>query len=394
MRLIAAPVVAILLLASAAQAQTDATEFDRLRAEGFDALYNIDYQTARDRFLRMTRIAPDHPAGYVYLANNLWLEYLNASRRLTTSLYTGKSFYQQDKEEDASDIRRDREFSNLIRQAITLAKARLQKKPDDAEALYYQASAKGIRAGYNVTVKRSFRRAIGDANESVQDHKQVLKVDPRYIDSYLSIGLYEYVIDSLPWVWKTLARLAGLKGSKAEGIRHLELVVRSGKYASDDARVILIGLYSNQRQMDLALETINHLASKYPRNYLFGLERAAMFYRAGRAEEGSRAFADLLKDQRVSQVAADLINYYWGEALMTKGDYQSALEKYNEVKRWARSEASLVSLAHLHAAQSLDALGKRDEAVAEYQAVLKRENVFDSHKQASEYVKKPFVPAS
>ena len=41
--------------------------------------------------------------------------------------------------------------------------------------------------------------------------------------------------------------------------------------------------------------------------------------------------------------------------------------------------------------EALDALGKRDEAMAEYQVVLKRENVFDSHKLAAQYVKKPYV---
>jgi hypothetical protein len=60
-----------------------ASEFDRLRIEGFSAVYNIDYKTARERFLQMTRLAPDHPAGYVYLANNIWLETLYQSRRYT-----------------------------------------------------------------------------------------------------------------------------------------------------------------------------------------------------------------------------------------------------------------------------------------------------------------------
>ncbi|MEW6206792.1 MAG: tetratricopeptide repeat protein [Acidobacteriota bacterium] len=386
--------LAILVLASSAIAQSPAADLDRLRVEGFDAVYNLDYKSARERFLQMTRLAPDHPAGYLYLANNLWLDYLNSTRRLSTSLYTGQSFYQQDKEEDASDIRRDREFGNLIRQAILVAQERLKKNPSDAEALYYQASALGIRAGYYVTVKRSFRRAIGDANESVVLHRKVIKHDPDYVDSYLSIGLYEYVIDSLPWVWRTLARLAGLKGSKKEGIRHLEMVVERGKYAPDDARVVLIGLYSKEGRTDRALEMISQLSARYPRNYLFAIERAGLFYRAGRADEGSRVYGDLLKDAVVAQIATDLVNYQWGESLMAKGDYPSALEKYNAVKQWKQSAPDLVSLAHLHAAQSLDAMGKRAEAVAEYQAVLKRENVFDSHKRANEYVKKPFAPAS
>jgi hypothetical protein len=49
-------------------------------------------------------------------------------------------------------------------------------------------------------------------------------------------------------------------------------------------------------------------------------------------------------------------------------------------------------MAHLRAGQSLDAVGKREAALAEYDTVLKRENVYDSRKLASQYSKKPFVP--
>jgi hypothetical protein len=63
------------------------------------------------------------------------------------------------------------------------------------------------------------------------------------------------------------------------------------------------------------------------------------------------------------------------------------------VKRWPKAAPELVSLSFLHAGQALDALGKRDEALVEYQMVLKRENVFDSHKLASEYLKKAYATA-
>jgi len=369
-------------------------EFERLRTEGFDAVYSLDYKTARDRFLQMTRLAPDHPAGYVYLANNLWLETLYQGRRLTTSVYTGGSFYVQEKEDqDKFDQKRDREFNDLIRQALAATKARLLKNPKDVEALYYNASALGIRAAYATSVKRSFTRSIGDANDSIKIQRQVIKLDPEYVDAYLSIGLYEYVIDSLPFGWRLLARFAGLKGSKTKGIEHLELTAKSGKYAADDARVVLLGLYSKENQLDRALETISYLVNKYPRNYLFGVERAAMLYRTGRPDEGARAFADLLKDDRVAGQTLDLVNFQWGESLLASQDYAAAIARYKEVQRWPKSDPGLVSLAHLHVGEALDALGKRDEAMVEYQMVLKRENIFDSHKLAGQYVKKPYVAA-
>ncbi|HKQ07349.1 MAG TPA: tetratricopeptide repeat protein [Blastocatellia bacterium] len=403
MRAVPILLISLLVLASAGTAQPAASatakpaavnvaEFDRVRQEGNDALYNMDYATARERYTQMTKLAPNHPAGYVYLANNLWLELLNQSRRLTTSTYTGGSFYEQDKDEDKVDPKRDREFSELIKQALAATQARLRANPKDAEALYYQASAYGLRAGYDTTVKRSFVRAMGDANDSIAIQKKVLKADPDYVDAYMSIGLYEYVIDSLPFGWRLLARVAGLKGSKQKGIEHLELVTQKGKYAADDARVLLIGIYTKEHKPERALEIISQLAAKYPRNYLFGIERATMLYQMKRADEGSGVYAELLKDPRIAAQATDLVNYQWGESLVASGDHAAALERFNAVARWPKSDEDLISMAHLHAGQALDALGKREAAVAEYQIVLKRGNVYDSHKQAMQYVKKPYAP--
>jgi len=375
--------------AAPAEAAPPVSEFDRLGAEGNAALYNLDYAGARQIFQKMTDLGPDRPAGYVYLANNLWLETLNANRRLSSSLYSSDSFYAQSAESDKTDQKRDREFNGLIKQAVAAAVAIQVKDPRNTEGLYYNAAALGLRAAYSATVGRSFRRAIGDANDSILLYKKLLKVDPTYYDAYLSIGLYEYIVGSLPLGWKILARLAGLKGSKERGIEHLETVAQQGKYTNDDARVVLIGIYGREHKLDKALGVISYLSDKYPRNYLFGVERAAMLYRASRKDEGQHAFAELLKDQRTSQAAADLVNYQWGEALMASGDHAGAAEHYRRVIGWAKSDPGLVSLSHLHMGQALDAAGKRQEAIAEYKIVLQRENIFDSHERARQGIKGP-----
>lgn len=368
--------------------------FERLREEGNEALYNLDYETAAERFKRMTELAPDHPAGFVYLANTMWLETLYQSRRLSASLYSGGSFYIQRGDSDKIDPKRDRRFNALIKQALAISARRLEKDSKDAEALYYQAAAFGTRAGYGASVARSFTRAIGDANDSVVLMKKVLKIDPNYTDAYLNIGFYEYVIDSLTFGWRLLARVAGLKGSKKRGIEHLELVAKSGKRASDDAQVVLLGVYTRESQYERALEIIGQLATRYPGNYLFGIERAAMLMRLGRKDQGQTAFAELLKNDQADRAVNDLINYQWAEGLFTLKEYAAALERYTAVVRWAKSDPGLVSLAHLNAGRALDAMGKRSQALTEYQAVLKRENVFDSHDQATQFIKAPYSPRS
>ncbi|MEW6130133.1 MAG: tetratricopeptide repeat protein [Acidobacteriota bacterium] len=377
--------------AATASAASTAAEFDRLRFSGNDAVYNMDYKFAANTFQQMVKLIPDHPAGYIYLANNMWLEWLNANRRLSTSLYSGGSFYNQDAEEDKFDPKRDKEFQDLIKKAIEVAKARLAANPKDVEALYYQGAAQGLRAAYTVTVKRSFRKAIGDANGSVKIQKQVVKLDPNYTDAYLSIGVYEYTVDNLSFFWRTLARVVGIRGSKKKGIEYLESVTQKGKFTADDARVVLIGVYSREKQPEKSLELISYLSKKYPRNYLFGIERATMLYQRNRGAEGAQVFSELLKDERTASLVTDLINYQWAESLMKTGETAAAVDHYKEVIKWAKSEKSLVSQAHLRLGQALDTLGKRDEAVAQYQTVLKRENIFDSHKQAKAYIEKPFV---
>jgi tetratricopeptide (TPR) repeat protein len=381
----------ILAITNGFGAPEGAAEFDRLRAEGFDAIFNLDYGKARERFRQMVKMWPDHPAGYLYLANSIWLEALYERHRLLSSFYVSRSFYAQGS--DRTDSGRGREFNELIKKALDAAASRLRKNPKDAEALYYQASALGLRAAYEASVLRAFTRAIGDANDSILLHKQVLKLDQNYIDAELSIGLYEYIIDTLPFGWRMLARVAGLKGSKRGGIARLEKVASRGKYAADDARVVLIGLYTAERDFRRALELIEALANKYPRNYLFRIERGRALYRLGQFEEGARQFEALLADQQISGLAADLINYQWGEALFEAGKYSEAIQRYKLVKVWPKSDKDLISLSHLRSGQALDALGHRQQAVVEYRAVLGRENVYDSHERARQYIKKPYAPS-
>src|ERR1044071_6151560 len=73
----------------------DQKRFDALRAEGFEALYNLDYEAARRRFREIATAFPTHPAGHELLAASLWLKTLNESRRLQASLYNTEGVYKE-----------------------------------------------------------------------------------------------------------------------------------------------------------------------------------------------------------------------------------------------------------------------------------------------------------
>src|ERR1700755_2538502 len=133
----------------------DRKRFDELRKEGFDALYNLDYEGARRHFTEMTREFPNHPAGYQFLAAGLWLRTLNESRRLQASLYNNQGFYKEDKN-DKTEVNSAAEFKELTRRTKEICENRLVRDPKDVDALYYLGASEGLKAAWGSMVERSF----------------------------------------------------------------------------------------------------------------------------------------------------------------------------------------------------------------------------------------------
>jgi tetratricopeptide (TPR) repeat protein len=375
--------------------------FEDLRKEGFEALYNLDYDGANRRFKELARLFPEHPAGPQFLAAALWAQTLNGSRRLQASLYSSDSFYA--KTEDKVDPRTVEQFRELTRAAKQLAESRLKRDPRDVEALYFLGAAEGLRAAFAAAVQRSFKSALGDGSRCVDHHRQVLQLDPNFHDAELTIGLYDYTVGSLPLPVKLLVSLGGVRGSKKRGLETLVRVTNEGQWARDDARALLIVLYKREKRFDEALAVSRELSARYPRNYLIKLEStdalislAAVERKGDRPDAAATAerqafniFDALLRD-RASAPVYDLIHFQYGEALFQAGQWERAAKEFLAVPKVNGAEQGLVTMAHLRAAQSLDLLSKRNEALAHYRIVLARPDVYNAHEEAKRGLREPY----
>jgi hypothetical protein len=378
---------------------------EELRAAGFDALYNLDYETARKNFKEIVRLFPDHPAGPQFLAATLWAQTLNESRRLQSSLYNTESFYAQ--KEDKPDPRMVEEFRDLTRTAAQLAKARLRRNPKDVEALYFLGATEGLKAAFATAVQRSFMSALSDGSSSVDRHRDVIKLDPNFHDAELTIGLYDYVVGSLPAPVKLLASIIGTRGSKKRGLLTIERVASEGSFARDDARALLIVLFKREKRYEEALAISRELGTKYPRNYLFKLEEADALVaiasrerEAGRIAETTRAerealavFDSLLHDRALREAATrslDLIHFRYGEALLEANQPEGAAQEFIASANVTGASSELATMAHLNAAHAFDLAGKRNDALAHYRIVLARPDVLDAHDEAKQGLKEPY----
>lgn len=386
--------------------EAERARFEQLRIEGSQALFNLDYEDARKHFKAMADSFPNYPAGPQFLADTLWAETLYQSRRLQSSLYgDDETFYSTS--DDKVDPKIVDQFRSLTRQARVLTEARLKLYPKDVEALYFMGAIEGLKASFEEAVERRHFAALKDGQDAVDKHREVIRLDPTWHDAEITIGLYDYTVGALPLPIKIAAGVFGFRGSKKRGLLTLERVAKEGRWVPNEAKTLLIVLYTREKRYSEAVAYARELATKYPRNYLYRLEAADALVSQAALErtasptaatsasetEAFATFDSLLKDKSVRETASrqlDLIHFKYGEALMTAGQYERAAREYLASADAPAAQQGLATMAHLYAARALDLAGKRNDALAQYRAVLARPNVYDAHEHAQSGLKEAY----
>jgi hypothetical protein len=300
--------------------QDKQARLNTLRAEGYEALYNLDYDGARSRFRKMVDLAPDDPVGAECFASSLWLQQLNELWKQKATLYSSDASAGTNSRGQAE------EFRKWTRSAKLLAEARLRKNPGDIEALYFLGAAQGLEAVFAAAIERKYMAAFREGTDAVSQHREVLKLSPDFHDAELTIGLQDYVIGSLPLPAKMLAATMGVRGSKKRGLQTLERVSAQGQWARDIASFLLIDLYRREKRWADAAQMARQLSTKYPRNYLFKLQmadslaahvvtlRKAKTASAAEEKELENIFASLSRDKSFDSATRELINQRWNLA--------------------------------------------------------------------------------
>src|SRR5262249_54830464 len=150
---------------------------------------------------------------------------------------------------------------------------------------------------------------------------------------------------------------------------------------------------ARENRLDDSLGMLRQLKAEYPANYIVSIEEANTLVKLARYDEAYAAFDALLAVPRVESEAKDYVEYAYAQSLAQAGHFDRALEHYTKVWQWKSADPDLVTLARLGAGECHDALKQRREALTEYQIVLKRPDVLDSHKRAEHYTKTAYSPS-
>ncbi len=187
----------------------------------------------------------------------------------------------------------------------------------------------------------------------------------------------------------------------------LERVTKEGTWSRDDAKTLLIVLYTREKRFTDALTHARELSARYPRNYLFRLEAADALVSQAEVErkaknieaaikaerEAFATFDELLHDRSVRDTvsrALDLVHFKYGEVLLTAGEGERAAKEFLAATRVEHAEPALVTMAHLYAARAFDLAGKRVDALAQYREVLTRPDIYAAHDEAKKGLREPY----
>jgi len=340
--------------------------------EGQDAIYRLDYATAERIFQQTIAENPESPVGYGMLAITTWNQLLAASANQALDDYATPTPFTKGRTHKNvnQEIKRFREANDNL---LTVCEKILENNPKDVLALYFRGLAYENLSAEAIVITKNTGSAISNGRKAKNIHEQVLKLDPDFVDANVSIAGNEFAKATLPWSIKWLAFLVGIRGSKEQAFQKLELVSEKGKYRQLDAQVVLALLHSWKGDPRQPLVIFENLREKYPQNYLFDINLAAIYQlKFNDAQSALDIYQQLLKtlSYKAPGLHAGEVYLRIGKTHVQLREYSLALQAFNKVLEESKGEIETEPLAYFHMAQIHDEQGDKVQAMEYYRQVL------------------------
>jgi tetratricopeptide (TPR) repeat protein len=357
----------------ASDVHTNPLNRDPLVVEGYEHFYDLDYPGAIERFERFHAGHPGDPQGTVLLLEAVIFQELYRQDLLDTTFYANDGFLtgRHATEEDAN--KRDRIMA-LADETVNEANWRLEKNPNDVDALYARGWSRALKCAYVAMVERGYGSGFRLATKAKDDCARVLQLDPNYVDAKLVVGIYEYVVGALPLPFKLLIGFVGITGSKSRGLEMLTDDGKRGIVTNIEARTAIALFLRRESRYKEAIQVIRGLKANYPRDYLFWLEEANLRKDAGEGMGAVAAYREIIaanaKPGYFFQARMELTYFGFADALRGQRHYDEAAHAYEQAA-WTENVGPELKIRSLLAAgECRDLNGERQLAVKDYQAAI------------------------
>jgi tetratricopeptide (TPR) repeat protein len=369
--------LALLLASPAAARESSLTpEMDRLVMAGVDAIYRMDFDAADAAAKQAMTLNPDYPHAYLGAAATDFIRYIYGPAQ--------------------ADDRLVRSFESKTETAIVVAEKWMKTHPDDADVLLVLGSGYGIRARLALE-RHQYLKGWTNGSRSMKYIRASIKADPQEYDSYLGLGMFDYYVDTIPRFAGWLAKIM-LGGNRARGLQELAVTSEKGHFARTAAQLIQVEIFTQDafgaRNTPEAVRLMKGIRAKYPDSSMLHSAATVALYENANYDEGLREAREYLKRVKSGHYPAannGMARALIGTMLWANGEKEAGLAEFREgfvpsgaVSRWEVWN-------RVRAGQILDALGRRDEALAAYKSAYAENDAWGFRTVIKPCLSKPCV---
>jgi len=243
-------------------------------------LYDFDFSAAQATLDRLIAANPRDPLPYGFRASAYLFYELDRLGVLEGEFFSNDD-WAYDKHRKVPDPAVRAKLLQALSDTQARGEAALKANQADKDALFALCIAQGVTADYMALIDKHQFGSLSPTKRSNTYAQQLLRLDPKYYDAYVTAGFSEYVLGSLPFFVRWFVHWDGVTGSKEIGKQHLETAARDGHYLKAFARILLAIAAVREKRTADAQKIMAELSREYPRNPLFRKELAKLNERLG-----------------------------------------------------------------------------------------------------------------
>jgi hypothetical protein len=262
----------LLLLPVRAPAQdTFIPEIDR----AFERLYNFDFPGAHAILNNYIAAHPDEALPYA-VRSSVYLFYELDRLGVLESQFLTSDDRIMEKKGLGPDPGIRAAFQRAVSATETRGNRILASQPENPDALLALCISYGVVSDYTALIEKRQFGSMATAKTANAYAQRLLRLNPPRYDAYVSTGVSEYLLGSMPFFLRWFIKFDNIKGSKQEALKNLELVSREGHYLRPFAKVLLSIIYLREKKRDRATAVLAELGQEFPANPLFRRELARL----------------------------------------------------------------------------------------------------------------------
>lgn len=239
-----------------------------LLEQGYDAMYNLNFQDAHRLFQQWQQQHPSDAMGPVSDAAAYLFAEFDRLHILQSQFFVNNEAHLK-MSEAAPDPALKAQFQAALERTMDLANSKLQKSPQDRHALLAKVLELGLDSDYKSLIEHENITALTEIKAGAAVAQKLLTVHPDCYDAHLASGIQNYLLSLKAAPVRWFLRVTGAETDKSTGLANLKIVAEKGHYLKPFADLLLAVAALRDKDTETARQILMGLAAHFPGNTLY-----------------------------------------------------------------------------------------------------------------------------